>query len=91
MGAPIFALPLDRRTRQIPSRRSVPGLGKTYLVVKCQRCGNVMAILSSKRFTCRFCGGENELAEAPVLFTTDDARKAREMVASIKERMREGS
>jgi hypothetical protein len=50
-----------------------------------------MAILSSKRFTCRFCGRENELADASVLFTTDDARKAREMVASIKERMREGS
>jgi hypothetical protein len=50
-----------------------------------------MAVLSSKRFTCRFCGRESELAEASVLFTTDDPRKAREMVASIKERMREGS
>ena len=66
-------------------------MGRTYLVVKCQRCGNVMAILSSKRFTCRFCGRENELAETSVLFTTDDARKAREMVASIKGKMREGS
>jgi DNA-directed RNA polymerase subunit M/transcription elongation factor TFIIS len=66
-------------------------LGRTYLVVRCQRCGNVMAILSSKWFTCRFCGRESELAEASILFTTDDAKKAREMVASIKERMREGS
>ncbi len=66
-------------------------MGRTYLVVRCPRCGNVMAILSSKRFTCRFCGRESELAEAKVLFATDDARKAREMVASIKERMREGS
>jgi hypothetical protein len=49
-----------------------------------------MAILSSKRFTCRFCGRESELVEATVLFATNDARKAREMVASIKERMREG-
>jgi DNA-directed RNA polymerase subunit M/transcription elongation factor TFIIS len=66
-------------------------LGRTYLVVRCQRCGSVMAVLSSKRFTCRFCGRESELAEASVLFTTDDAKKAREMVASIKERVREGS
>lgn len=65
-------------------------MGRTYLVVRCPRCGNVMAILSSKRFTCRFCGRESELVEATVLFATNDARKAREMVASIKERMREG-
>ncbi len=84
-------LSLNRRTRQIPSGQHIPGLGRTYSVVECPRCGNVMVILSTKRFTCRFCGKESELAEAKVFYTTDDARKAREVTASIKERMREGS
>jgi len=48
-----------------------------------------MVVLASKRFTCRFCGKESSVAGSQVLFTTNDARRAREVAANIKERARE--
>ena len=64
-------------------------MGRTYLVVRCPHCGNVMVVLASKRFTCRFCGKESSVAGSQVLFTTNDARRAREVAANIKEKARE--
>jgi len=59
-------------------------LGRLYRVVRCSSCGNLQITSARKRFRCVRCGAVQEVDSIKILYATEDARKAREILAELK-------
>lgn len=58
---------------------------KSYLIVKCSKCGEVRVTTSSKTFSCYRCGKINRLEKENILAYASDAEEARMVLLKIKQ------
>ena len=59
-------------------------LGRLYRIVRCSNCGNLQITSARKRFRCVRCGAIQDMNSVKPLYVTEDARKAREILAELK-------